>query len=160
MERKIRTEKILEPLKKLLADKKSYYTPAEAAKSIGKIGSSQAVQLLKQNIDVESWNDAIRSGVLAGIAQLQTEEAITLLKKYAGYGTHHRSRMVAIRGLSIIGKGRDDVLDLILKLSDEDFPLVQLSCAVALGDLGDERAIPMLKKLTTGHRDGRVKRLI
>jgi HEAT repeat protein len=36
---------------------------------------------------------------------------------------------------------------------------MQNAAARALQELGDERAVPALKKLTTGDRDGRLKRL-
>ncbi len=153
-----KTDKALETLKRLMQDKNSYYVPAEAAKSAGKTGQDAAMQLLKRNISVQSWNDVIKSGVLAGIAQLQTDESIHLLKEHAKYGHEEQSRLSAIRNLGLTGKGRKDVLDFLTECTKEKSILVQLYSVAALGDLGDERAIPVLEEMTKGHRDGRIKR--
>ncbi|MBI4170591.1 MAG: HEAT repeat domain-containing protein [Candidatus Aenigmarchaeota archaeon] len=153
-----KTDRVMDALKTLVSDKNSYFVPAEAVKSIGKTNHDSSLQLLKRYLPLESWNDVIKAGVLEGIAQLQTDESIQLLKAHAKYGYHYRSRMAAIRNLGLIGKGRKDVLDLLIEFTKEDFALVQLVSVIALGDLGDERAIPLLEDMTKGHRDGRVKR--
>lgn len=155
-----RDDKCMEPLRKMLADKKSYYVPGEAAKGIGKLNKPASIQILKQAMNMTSWNDVIKSGALAGLAHLQSEESIDLLKKNAEYGNgSFSSRITAIRSLGYIGKGRQDIMELLMKIAEEDFSLVQIACSIALGDIGDERAVPVLEKLVKGHRDGRVKRL-
>ncbi len=153
-----KAEGALDPLKRLVSDKNSYFVPAEAAKSIGKTQQETAMQLLRRYLPLDSWNDVIKSGVLEGLAQLRTDEAIQLLKAHAKYGYHYRSRMAAIRNLGLTGKGRKDVLDMLIEFTKEEFTLIQLVSAIALGDLGDERAIPVLEDMTKGHKDGRVKR--
>ena len=153
-----KTQSSLELLKKMLLDKNSYYVPSEAARSIGKLSHETSMQTLKKHINIESWNDTIKSGVLEGIAKLQTDESISILKENGKYGHHERSRITAIRNLGLIGKGRKDVLDFLIESSKDNYSLVQLVSVIALGDLGDERAIPVLEEMTKGHRDGRIKR--
>jgi aminopeptidase N len=153
-----KSEKALDTLKILLSDKNSYFVPMEAARSIGRTGQEQAMQILKKTLSVASWNDVIKSGALEGIAQLQTDESIQLLKEHASYGYNERSRMTAIRNLGVYGKGRKDVLDFLMETAKEKYSLIQIISVFAIGELGDERAIPFLEELTKGHRPDRVKR--
>ncbi len=150
--------KALDILTKLLKDRSSYCVPAEAARSIGKVSHPNSMKLLKENLAVDSWNDTIRSYTLSGISQLQTDESVKLLKKYSEYGNHSRCRMTAIRALGAIGRGRKDVLDALIAYTEDKFSLVQMMAVISLGDLKDERAVPVLQKLTKGDRDSRIKR--
>ena len=66
--------------------------------------------------------------------------------------------MVALRNLAAYGKGQKDVLETIMTMAEDKHTLVQISAVNALGDLKDERAVPLLEKLTKGDQDGRVER--
>jgi HEAT repeat protein len=67
-------------------------------------------------------------------------------------------RMTAIRCLAQVGLGRTDVQDHLMGLLEDPNLLVQMAVIRGLTQIGDERAIPALKKLTTGDRDGRLLR--
>ena len=45
-----------------------------------------------------------------------------------------------------------------MELTQDSFVLVQVRAVQALEKVGDERAVPALKKLTAGDWDGRLKR--
>lgn len=150
--------RIVKELKPVLDDKESYLVPAEACRSLGKTREPSAETLLKAMLGRDSWIDAIRAGAVDGIAQLHGSESIELLKKFAERGNVHRTRMFAIKNLGTIGKGRKDVLDFLTGLTDDRFALVQIAAVKALGELGDERAIPALEKLSKGDRFDRLKR--
>ena len=66
--------------------------------------------------------------------------------------------MFAIKNLGTLGKGRKDVIDFLINLTEDRFALVQIAAVKALGELGDERAIPVLEDLTKGDRFDRLKR--
>ncbi len=153
-----KTQKAFELLRSLASDKTSYIVPMDASRGIGKTQHESALQVLKKCLALESWTDIVKSGALDGLAQLRTEDALQLLKEHAKYGYHERSRMAAIRNLGLAARGRKDVLDLLIEFTKENFSLIQLASVAALGDLGDERAVPTLEEMTKGHRDGRVKR--
>ena len=44
-------------------------------------------------------------------------------------------------------------------MNNFNFFLVQIAAVKGLNELGDERAVPLLKKFTKGDLDGRLKRL-
>ena len=109
-------------------------------------------------LDVESWIDVIRSGALDGLASLNGSDSIDVMKKYAQRGNVHRTRLFAIKNLGMYGKGRKDVLDTLVELTDDKFALVQIAAVKALAEIADERAIPVLEKLITGGKFDRLKR--
>ncbi len=145
-------------LKNMFLDKESYYSPAIAARSIGKTDAKDALQFLKKRISIESWNDVIKTGVLAGMAETKSEESVHILMDNAQYGSSSQARLSAIRLLGTAGQGKKGVLELLIKCAQEKSSMVQLAATFSLGELGDEQAIEQLKEMTKGHRDGRVKR--
>ncbi len=153
-----RDPKIIKEVKTILDDKNSYVVPAEACRTLGKMKDPSVEPLLQTMLKTDSWLDLIRVGALDGLVSLHGSDAIDSMKKYAQRGTVQRTRLFAIKNLAAIGKGRKDVLDILIELTEDKFALVQLNAAKALGDLGDERAIPVLEKLTKGDRFDRVKR--
>ena len=66
--------------------------------------------------------------------------------------------MIAIRNLATFGKGRKDVLDMLMELANDRYVLIQITAVDALGELRDERAMPLLESLTKGEVDGRLMR--
>lgn len=150
--------KIIKEIKPLLDDRNSYLVPAEACRTLGKTKDPSAEPILKAMLMRDSWLDAIRAASVDGLAHLHGHEAIETLKKYSEYGWEERPRFAAIKNLAQFGKGRKDVLDKLIELTDDKYTLVQIAAADALGELRDEQAIPTLEKLIKGDRDGRLKR--
>src|SRR3989338_2321899 len=147
-----RDPRIIKDVKPLLDDSNSYLVPAEACRALGKTKDASVEQLLKNMLTRDSWLDSIRAIAIDGLAQLHGAEAIEIFKKYSEYGWEERPRFVSIRKLAQYGKGRKDVLDLLIALTDDKYTLVQIAAADAPGELRDERAIPVLEKLIKGDR--------
>jgi aminopeptidase N len=145
-------------LKSMFFDKNSYYVPAFSAKSLGKCSPRDSMQFLKKNLSIESWNDVIRCGVLSGMSETRSDDAIKILIEHTARKNSNQARITSIRNLGICGRGREDALNAILDCTKDANSLVQISAASALGELGDERAVPQLENMTKGRRDGRVKR--
>lgn len=154
-----RSKESIKLLKKLIKVKDSYIIPAEAIRSIGKTRELSAMSLIKTGLKMKSWSDSIRCASLDAITYLQSEESFKILKDATDKKYSQNSRLTAIRNLTLIGKGRKDVLDLILQLAEDELELVQISSTISLGDLGDERSLERLKELSKGDYDRRVKRL-
>jgi HEAT repeat protein len=55
--------------------------------------------------------------------------------------------MAAVRCLAQVGAGRSDVQDHLISLLNDPYLLVQMAAVRALVQVGDERAVPALKKL-------------
>ncbi|HLC77200.1 MAG TPA: M1 family aminopeptidase [archaeon] len=153
-----RDSKIIKDLKNVIEDKTSYIVPAEAYRSLCKTKDISVEPIIKTAFERESWLDVIRSCALDGLAQLHGEGSIETMKRYAKRGNEDRTRFVAIRNLAAFGKGRHDILEILIELTNDNYTLVQIAAVDALGELRDERAIPILEKLTKGDRDGRVHR--
>jgi HEAT repeat protein len=67
--------------------------------------------------------------------------------------------MAAIRSLGSFGAITTQVQNRLLELTEDPFLLVRITAVRLLHQLGDERAVPHLKKLTSGDLDGRLMRL-
>jgi aminopeptidase N len=119
----------------------------------------RAEQLLKEALKKESWNDVIRQAALEGFSMNKSADWIPLLLTYTKQGHSQKLRLAALRCLSQFGSESDRLQPILLKLLNDPFPLMQIASVRLLHHMGDERAIPALKKITVGHFDGRLKRL-
>ncbi len=155
----VKDPSLVKDLRPLLDDKNSYLVPAEVCKTLGKTKDLGAEGLIQGMLSKESWIDSIRAGAVEGLAHLHGEDAIEMLLKYSRPGHFSRTRMMAIRHLPIYGKGRADVLDALIELTKDKFTLVKMTAASALGDMNDERAVPVLEGLTKDEHDSRLQRI-
>jgi aminopeptidase N len=137
---------------------KSYFAHTQTLRSLAKQGDPEVRPVLDRALRQDSWNDVTRSGALEALTALRPDDIVPILKKHTAYGVPHTRRMAAIRCLAQVGAGREDVRKHLQDLLEDDYLLVQLAAVRALVQIGDERAIPALEKLTKGHRDGRLIR--
>jgi aminopeptidase N len=155
----VKDASIAKDLKPLLDDKNSYLVPAEVCRTLGKTKDPSIEPIIQSMLNKEAWFDCIRAGAVEGLAHLHGEEAVELLLKYSKPGHFSRTRMMAIRHLPIYGKGRKEVLDTLIELTKDKFALVQLVAASALGDMQDERAVPVLEELIKDGHESRLQRI-
>jgi aminopeptidase N len=153
-----RNEKIIPLMKHYLHVKNSYLVPAEALRAMGRTKNPAATQMILDGLKRDSWSDIIRMHAVVALSALGTEKAVGELKRATEYGHPHRVRMVAARELGVVGKNRGDVVELMINLTHDNFPLLQNAAVDALGDLGDEAALPRLREIVDGRFDSRVKR--
>jgi aminopeptidase N len=137
---------------------RSYFAETQALRSLAQSADPALPKILNDTLKRPSWNDVLRSGALDAWATLRGDEAAAVLLRHTAWGHSHPLRMAAVRGLAQVGGGREDVRKRLLELLEDKFLLVQIAAVRALTQLGDERAVPALKKLTEGDRDGRLKR--
>ncbi len=152
----------------------SYYVEAAAARSLGKVGTAtlngkekekKTLKLLDMVLKERSgWNEVVRSGAIAGLAQFKTSEAaLDLLLPYTELGVPQALRLVAIRSLGAISLGQEKlaverILERLESLSREDFFLTQVATVGALAQMEVRGAIKILRQLADHSPDGRVKR--
>lgn len=149
---------VRERLWETLAQEKSYFAETQSLKSLAKQGDATVERLIDEALGRDSWNDVLRSGALEALTLLRSPKAVDVLIRHTAYGVPHTRRMTAIRCLAQLGGGREDVLRRLTALLDDPYLLVQMSAVRALGQVGDERAVPALEKLTKGDWDGRLIR--
>ncbi|MGI8504522.1 MAG: M1 family aminopeptidase, partial [Hassallia sp.] len=171
----IKTNESFKALKPLLQDgDPSYYVEAMAARSIGAIASGnlddkpkqeKILKLLKSILSEKAgWNEVVRSGAIAGLAELKTSEAaLNLILEYTKIGIPQPLRLSAIRALGKISVGQtpsnlEAILNRLATLAKESFFLTQVAVVVALGQMETPKAISILRSLGDQTADGRVRR--
>lgn len=152
----------------------SYYVEAAAARVIGAIASSnleekpkedKVLKLLKGVLEEKAgWNEVVRSGAIAGLAEFKTSEAaLNLLIEYTKLGVPQPLRLATIRALGKISVGQspanlERILEKLTELAKESFFLTQVSVAAALGQMETPKAVGILRSLAEQTADGRVRR--
>ncbi|MFN6480066.1 M1 family metallopeptidase [Nostoc sp. DedQUE07] len=152
----------------------SYYVEAAASRVIGAIASpnleekpkeDKVLKLLKGVLEEKAgWNEVVRSGAIAGLAEFKTSEAaLNLLLEYTKLGVPQPLRLATIRALGKISVGQSPVnleriLEKLTELAKESFFLTQVSVAAALGQMETPKAVGILRSLAEQTADGRVRR--
>ncbi len=171
----IKTTESYKALKPLLQDgDPSYYVEAMAARAIGAIASAslddkpkeeKVLKLLKSILSEKAgWNEVVRSGAIAGLAELKTSEAaLNLIVEYTKIGIPQPLRLSAIRALGKISIGQtpvnlEAILNRLATLASDRFFLTQVAVVVALGQMETPKAISILRSLADQTADGRVRR--
>src|SRR4028119_1023944 len=173
---KIKTHETFKALRSIL-DKgdSSYYVEAAAASAMGgtvaanpdeKPSEEQVAKELKLVLkERQGWNEIVRGGAIAGLAQMKTsEDALNLILKYTAAGTPQALRLSAIRSLGTISTGQTNInleriLQRLAELSKETFFLTQVCVVAALGQMETRKAIRILRSLADQTPDGRVRRM-
>ncbi|MDJ0736524.1 MAG: M1 family metallopeptidase [Nostocaceae cyanobacterium] len=171
----IKTYNSYKALKSLVKDgDDSYYVEAAACTAIGKIAGftvtekpkeEKVLKLLKTVLEQKAgWNEVVRSGAIAGLAELKTSEAaLDLIVEYTKIGIPQPLRLAAIRALGKISVGQtppnlERILEQLVQLSKETFFLTQVAVVTALGQMETPKAIGILRSLGEQTPDGRVRR--
>ncbi|MEH2124167.1 M1 family metallopeptidase [Nostoc sp.] len=152
----------------------SYYVEAAASRVIGAIASAnleekpkedKVLKLLKSVLEEKAgWNEVVRSGAIAGLAEFKTSEAaLNLLLEYTKLGVPQPLRLATIRALGKISVGQSSanlerILEKLTELAKESFFLTQVSVAAALGQMETPKAVGILRSLAEQTADGRVRR--
>jgi aminopeptidase N len=171
----IKTHESYKAVKGLVQDgDPSYYVESMAARTIGSIAAAnleekpkeeKVLKLLKSVLEEKAgWNEVVRSGAVAGLAELKTSEAaLNLLLEYTRLGVPQPLRLSAIRALGKISVGQSPVnleriLEKLAELAKETFFLSQMAVVAALAQMETPKAIGILRSLADQTPDGRVRR--
>ncbi|MDZ8055029.1 MAG: M1 family aminopeptidase [Aulosira sp. ZfuVER01] len=171
----IKTTESYKAVKGLVQDgDSSYYVESAACRAIGAIASAnldekpreeKVLKLLKSVLEERAgWNEVVRSGAIAGLAELKTSEAaLNLLLEYTKLGVPQALRLATIRALGKISVGQSPVnleriLERLAELAKETFFLTQVAVVTALGQMETPKAIGILRSLADQTPDGRVRR--
>ncbi|MEH2063193.1 MAG: M1 family metallopeptidase [Nostoc sp.] len=152
----------------------SYYVEAAASRVIGAIASAnleekpkedKVLKQLKSVLEEKAgWNEVVRSGAVAGLAEFKTSEAaLNILIEYTKLGVPQPLRLATIRALGKISVGQspanlEQILEKLTELAKETFFLTQVAVATALGQMETPKAVGILRSLIDQTADGRVRR--
>lgn len=168
---KIKTHESYKALKELLEEgDPSYYVEAAATRAVGAIAAGttedkpkeeKVIKLLKSVLEKKAgWNEVVRSGAIAGLAELKTSElALNLLMEYTYLGIPQPLRLAAIRALGKISVGQNStnverILERLTEISKETFFLTQIAVVTALGQWKFPKQLGICKPWLTKHQMG------
>jgi aminopeptidase N len=142
----------------------SYFVEAEAAAALGKTRRDSALASLQQAVHKPSWNETIRNGVFRGLAELQNESTIPLLRDFTTYGQPPLARYAAMRALGKLGGEKDPapapIVETLTALLDEEHFRTRMAVLDALESLHSPKTLPALERLRARDLDGRVQRRV
>ncbi|MBD2139470.1 M1 family metallopeptidase [Anabaena sp. FACHB-1237] len=173
----VKTHASYKAVKKFVQDgDTSYYVESAACYAIGAIAAGnltdkpheeKVIKLLKSVLEERAgWNEVVRSGAIAGLAEFKTSEvALEIILQYTKAGVPQPLRLAAIRALGKISTGQtplqiEKVLNRLKELCGETFFLTQVAVLTALGRMETPKAIAILQSLGNQSTDGRVKRYV
>ncbi len=148
----------------------SYYVEAAAAQTLGKLAGTRGddkpdgadvITLLTEALETKAgWNEVVRNGIIAGLAELKdSDAALNLILKYTALGVSQSLRLGAIRALGTYVEGENpQILERLRELSKDPFFFTQLAVVAALSNQKTAKAIPILQSMDT--EDGRISRRI
>jgi aminopeptidase N len=156
-----RSPRAVPALTRLAREDRSYFVAADALRALGRSREGAVRPVLTRALRGEpSWNDTVRVGAVEGLGELGVPGTLALLRARTRYGFPHPSRMAAIRALAQAGRGDTPTLRTLLARTRDPYLRVRLAAIAALGRLGDDRAVPRLRRLADmADVDGRVRRL-
>ncbi|MGQ4891428.1 MAG: M1 family aminopeptidase [Candidatus Njordarchaeia archaeon] len=124
-------------LKKVLTDKEeSYYVRNAAAISLGKTRVPEAMETLLSEIDTPSHNYVITRGVLRGLAELGTDDALEVILKYSEIGKPTLVRIEAVASLGKFPKNKK-AYDAIRDALKDEYVRVRGAALMAIAELRD-----------------------
>jgi HEAT repeat protein len=154
--RGFRGPEVLNTLKHAFEKDSSYLVTSAALQSLSSVDSSNQVSYIDNALQMNSYNDIIRSTALRSVSMMRSDYAVDILTKYTEYGIDQNLRIQAIDLLAKQWKERDDVMYTILRLARDRNFAVKRSAIRSLSGIGDVRIINALKKNAEQEKDKRI----
>ena len=132
----------------------SYEVRVEAINALAALKADDQADLIVEMVHVPSQHDQIRQAALRALATLDDPRGFELARQYSAYGQMDRSRAAAVECIGRLGRhDRDDAVDYLIALLDDPEWRTAQAAARALTDLGDERGVAPLERLSQSHPD-------
>lgn len=138
---------VADALSRVLSDDgESYYVRQAAAMSLGRVKEEGVFETLLKHIDTPSHASAITVGVLRGLAELGSEEALKVLLRYSESDKQTPVRAAAVASL---GKfpGRREVVETLRHLSRDSNYRVRQAVVAACRELLSGEVIGILEDI-------------
>ncbi len=131
----------------------SYAVESEACKSLaGQDATDEVITVLIANSQKQSWRDQVRTAAVEALGTLGDTRGIEPSMMLASYGQPFRSRSTGFEALGKLGrdneKSRAQIRRFLLDHIDDPQERSARAAIAALGEIGDEKAIPDLEKLS------------
>ena len=153
--REPRAAEILKPLCKHDA---SVLVEGEALKALARTRQPGTRETVLTALVRESDLAIIRKLALEGLGESGDELAIPAVRERTRYGEPMPSRVGAVGALGRLGRGKPEIVDLLIQLLEDPEFFVRIAACEALARLGDRSAREPLERLRRRDPSGRVQR--
>ena len=156
-----RDEKVVPTLLRYARHDETYGVEAAATAALGgQHVSDEVIEALIANTKKPSFRDQIRSDAARSLASLEDPRGVEPVRLLAQYGQPYRLRPTAIESLGKLATALDKraaLRDELLAFTADPQPRSVTAAIKALGDLGDDKALPRLKAIMNGSAPPRVR---
>jgi len=90
-------------------------------------------------------DESIQASIINALSKFEDDKAVEAVIDILRNGKTEYIRSVAVQTLKFVNK--DKVVDALIESLDDDSPLVRKKIVIALGDMGNKKAIPELQKV-------------
>ncbi len=138
----------------------SYYVEAEATLSLGKIKIPEAFDIITKQLSKDSHVEIIRRMALKGLAELEIDRSIEVLKEWSKKNKPTLIRTEAITALGKLGKRyqTDEILEFLVPMLKERKFRVKMAVVSAIEAIGSLKGVKYLEEMEEREVDGRIKR--
>ena len=137
----------------------SYETRGNALRGLGESGDTADLAIVLNALNVESNNDEVRQQALRALGDLDEFDGLAAAIPYTRSGTLNRTRPVAIGVVAdLAAHDVDRAVTALIPLLDDRERRARSAAGRALAQIGDERALPALDRLSTASRDPEFRR--
>ncbi len=154
-----RNEKSFNMLVNIINREKNDLILSQAYWSIGKTKQKDAMEILKKGLNIQSWNESVRIGIVNGLGEIGND-ACDIIKEYTKLGYNQRLRSASALALGKCGKDKRDVMELLCDLLKDYYLPVRRAAVSSLSKLKMYEAIEKLEQQFNMELDGRLKREI
>jgi len=118
---------------------------AAALRSLGRIKSPQAYDLLTAAAKSDSPDDVLRNAALSGLGSLGDSRAVPLLLGWSEPGKPAATREAAVNAISGMDKGNKKITNALISYLNESHYNLRITVVFALGRRGDIDAVAALE---------------
>ncbi len=139
----------LNPLfRKIAKNDSSYKVAAEALYALSNTPDDSSFDFFSKFIDMDSYNDIVRTATFHSLRQLKDERAIPIAIRFAA--DHSQAEYIRVNALSIlkeIGTASNEAESLLIKLLSDKNKFIKKKTIDILGQFKTKRSLNALKKL-------------
>lgn len=149
-------ERVCETLLAVVGDEESPYVVARAIRALGELKCEKAKRTITRALSRDSHNEVIRRAALDALVNLEAEESLKTVARYASAGRPRSARPSAISAIGRLGKWmdkKDRPREILVELLEDPSRRVRSATVDALGELGDPKAIDDLQRFAKTTKD-------
>lgn len=136
-------------LVKVFRKDSSYYAQAAAVAALARVETEQAYDIAVEALELDSYRQVILDSAMTAFVTLKDPRGIDYALSWSAYGQPDYARVAAIRALAKLApqapKRRTEIRKYLVSLLEDPHFRARNAATKALGDLGDQKAIPALE---------------